>query len=133
MSCGSAAPILIRQDGAHGKRPGRPIDGGRNVIQRAPIRISLVGLQSDFDRILLEVFRGHAEAPHVGANVQHLLLVDVEVHVNRSGQTLPNDSAQVANAASAAAGSSLAYLSGLLERARGIPLSGLGLDAACRF
>src|SRR5262249_13422502 len=32
--------IRIRQDGAHGKRPGRPIDGGRNVIQRAPIRIS---------------------------------------------------------------------------------------------
>jgi hypothetical protein len=34
---------------------------------------------------LLEVLRGHAEAPHVRANVQHLLLVDVEVHVNRSG------------------------------------------------
>src|SRR5215510_13245398 len=75
----------IRQDGADGKRSGRPVDGGRNVVQRAPIRISLVGLQPDFDRIRFEVLRGHAEAPHVRANVQHLLLVDIEVHVNRSG------------------------------------------------
>src|SRR5262249_25421959 len=29
-------------------------------------------------------FRGHAEAPHVSANVQHFLFVDIEVHVNRS-------------------------------------------------
>jgi hypothetical protein len=36
-------------------------------------------------RVLLEVLRGHAEPPHVRANVQHLLLVDIEVHVNRSG------------------------------------------------
>ena len=42
-------------------------------------------LQSDFDRILFELLRGDAEAPHVRANVQRLLLVDVEVHVNRSG------------------------------------------------
>ena len=45
----------------------------------------MVGLQSDFDRILFELLRGDAEAPHVRANVQRLLLVDVEVHVNRSG------------------------------------------------
>jgi len=77
--------IRIPQDGAHGKRPGRPVEGGRNVIQRAPIRISFVGLQPDFDRVLLELLRAHAEPPHVRANVQHLLLVDVEVHVNRSG------------------------------------------------
>src|SRR5262249_1849458 len=36
------------------------------------------------DRIRFELLRGHAEAPHVSANVQHLLFVDIEVHVNRS-------------------------------------------------
>src|SRR5262245_19971938 len=82
--------LRIRQDGAHGKRSGRPVDGGRDVIQRPPMRISLLGLQSDFDRILLEILCGDAEAPHVRANVQHLLLVDVEVHVNRSGLRQPN-------------------------------------------
>jgi len=37
----------------------------------------------------------HAQPPHVRANVQHLLLVDVEVHVNRSEQPLLNDCARL--------------------------------------
>ena len=77
--------IAIRQDRAHGKRPGRPLDGGRHVIERAPIRISLIGLQADFDRILLQLFLADAEAPHVRTNIQHLLLIDIEIHVNWSG------------------------------------------------
>ena len=48
-------------------------------------RISFVGLQPDFDRVLLQLRRCDAQAPHVRANIEHLLLVDGEVHVNGSG------------------------------------------------
>jgi hypothetical protein len=61
--------VLVRQDGAHGERPGCPVDGGRDVIERAPVRISFVCLQSDFVRILFQFLRRDAEAPHLRANV----------------------------------------------------------------
>src|SRR5262245_51140272 len=48
----------IGENRAHRQRPGRSVDGGSNVIERAAIRISLIGLQSDFDWILLELLWG---------------------------------------------------------------------------
>ena len=47
------------------------------------MRIAFVGLQPDLDRHLLELRLGDAAPPHLGADVQHVLLADVEVHVDR--------------------------------------------------
>ena len=68
---------------AHRQRAGRRIDGRRGVVERAAMRIAGLGLQADLDRNLLRSSRVNAALRHVGAHAQHVLLADVEVHVDR--------------------------------------------------
>ena len=56
---------------------------GRHVVERAGVRIALLGLQADVDGDRPEVLQRDAGDAHALADRQHLLLVDVELHVDR--------------------------------------------------
>ncbi len=47
------------------------------------MRVAALGLQSDFDRQLPEFVCGHAAPLRLLANPQHVLFVDVEIHIDR--------------------------------------------------
>lgn len=60
--------------------------GGRGVVQCAFVRKAFLVLQTDLDWYLLEVLRGEAKPPHACLYTQHVLLADIEVHVDRIGR-----------------------------------------------
>ena len=49
----------------------------------ADVRIALFGLQPDLDRDFLEVLGRQPALADLGADAQHVLLADVEIHVDR--------------------------------------------------
>ena len=75
--------VLVLEHGAAGQRAGAGIDLRRHVVERAGVRIALLGLQADIDGDRSEVLQRDAGNAHALADRQHLLLVDVELHVDR--------------------------------------------------
>ena len=74
--------VLVVQHGAGSKCAGAGVDLGRDVVERAGVRIALLGLQADIDGDRTQVLERDAPCAFL-ADRQHLLLVDVELHVDR--------------------------------------------------
>jgi hypothetical protein len=76
-------PARVLQHGADRQRPGRRIDRGRGVVERAPVRISGFRLQSDLHRNLPQIVGRQSAARHVGPDVQNVLFAHVEIYIDR--------------------------------------------------
>ena len=80
---GQQHAVGIGDDAAHHQRPGRLVDGRRGVIEIALVRIAVLGLQADLDRQPRQLVRRDAAATRFGADPDDVLLVDIEVHIDR--------------------------------------------------
>jgi hypothetical protein len=71
---GQELTVCVLKACAHGERSGRGINSRCRVIERTLMRVSLIGLEGDFDRQLaLDVGRANTTTSHVGADTKDVL------------------------------------------------------------